>query len=146
MSSAEAPRPQYGLVGFILGLVAMILVSIQLSDGSDQPIEQVTQTTEQTSPEDQPKSGNGAADTLNASKSSTSIVSHILMVGSTVLAGMGAVAGGVGVYRDEPRKLPMVAIGIGVGAILLQYIFWQAVAIAVIGLIIYFILSIHGVL
>jgi hypothetical protein len=44
--------------------------------------------------------------------------------------------GDVGLYRNEPHRLSYLAVGIGLSAFVMQYVFWLAILICGIALLI----------
>ena len=140
MTSAAAPRAQFGLAGFMLALAAMVLVAIHLSSVSDQPAQAEVPTVS----DDQQQIMDEDAPQPDASTSGVSAFGQLLMISGTVLAGLAAVAGGIGLFRNEPKNLSHLAIGIGVGSILLQYVFWLALIVAGMGLMVYIFNQIEG--
>ena len=51
-------------------------------------------------------------------------------------AGLAVMLGGVGLYRNEPHRLSYLAVGIGISAFVMQYVFWLAILICGIALLI----------
>jgi len=53
----------------------------------------------------------------------------IITLAIPVMAGGAALCGAIGLFRREPRSLPLLALGFGSGAFLMQYLFWMALFI-----------------
>ena len=51
-------------------------------------------------------------------------------------AGLAVMLGDVGLYRNEPHRLSYLAVGIGLSAFVMQYVFWLAILICGIALLI----------
>ena len=52
------------------------------------------------------------------------------MLAAPVIAGVAVLMGGVGLFRREASPLPLMAIGFGIGAVVLQYAIWLALLMA----------------
>jgi len=122
-------RPaSFGLVGVILTVVSLIVLMIQFSD-IIAPEEKSSATT----------IGEIAAEIrLSAQRTLRGEPAppapppppdyrQAITIAAIGLAGLGIVLGAVGLFRREPPRLPAMAMGIGISAIVMQYFFWVAV-------------------
>ena len=62
--------------------------------------------------------------------------SQFITIAALCVAGIAVVLGGIGLFRNEPRRLSYMAVGIGVSAFIMQYVFWLAILICGVALLI----------
>lgn len=133
MSLAEtAQRAHFGLAGFFFG-VGAIIVSMLLISGA-------------LLPEPQQSVGTTIGEIARDIKAAATGVfvedsapvepqpkpfdpTTLLMILTSVLAGVAVVLGGISLFQHEPTPLPKYAIGLGIGAVFMQFAFWIAVLI-----------------
>lgn len=149
MTSTAIGKPRFGLTGFLLALVAMVIAAIQVSAIMEPASQSAGVTIGEIAAEirdaaQRRLSGQEAPKTPPAPDKMN--ITQILAIVGTVLATLGAIAGAVGLYKSEPKNLPMLAIGIGVGAIIMQYVFWLALIICAIVLMASVINNMDGIL
>ncbi|MEW9919110.1 hypothetical protein AB2B41_05825 [Marimonas sp. MJW-29] len=128
------PRaPSWGLAGFILGAIALIIVAVHVSAMFAEP-EQSAGT----------KIGEIAAEIRQSALRSLSgqpkpepepevvapSIFSYLMLAAPVLAGLAAILGAIGLFRREALPLPLMAIGLGLAAVVMQYAIWLALLAA----------------
>lgn len=133
MEQSIQDRPaKFGLVGFILGVASIIVILIQLSAFL----------------EPQEKSsgaviGEIAADIKQAATRALSgepapaptppdlplEYYQIITVAALCAAGIAVVLGAVGLYRKEPSQLSYMAVGVGISAFVMHFVFWMAILI-----------------
>lgn len=129
-SIIESPRPVWGLAGVIAGLIAVALVTLSLSSifAEPQP-DMATQIGEMAAEirKSAMRSMMGAEQPVPETPAMT--VATIITLAIPVLAGGAALCGAIGLFRREPLSLPLLALGFGSGAFLMQYLFWMALLI-----------------
>ncbi|WP_135502256.1 hypothetical protein [Roseovarius aestuariivivens] len=125
-----APRPVWGLAGFVAGAVALVIVVLQISAVFAEP----------------PGNPGTAIGEIAAEIKKSAVRSLLgqpqpepevepwnimdyLSFAAPILAGLAAIAGAVGLFRRETPQLPVIAIGFGAGAFVMQYAFWLALLI-----------------
>ncbi len=131
MQDAVQQRPAtFGLLGFVLGVVSLVVILIQLSAFF----------------EPQQKSSGAVIGEIAAEiKLSAARVlagkpapeaappkpdyGQIIAVAAMVVAGVAVMLGGIGLYRNEPHRLSYLAVGVGLSSIVMFYFFWLAVLI-----------------
>jgi len=127
---ADARPAKFGLFGFLLGIVSLLVIIVQLS-AFFEPAEKSSGTvigeiaaeirqsaTRALSGEPAPERAPPPAD-----------YSRIITVAALCLAAIAVVLGGIGLYRNEPSRLAYMAVGFGVSAFVMQYVFWLAILI-----------------
>lgn len=130
----DAPRANFGLVAFFFGAGALLAATL-LTSGVFMP-----------EPEQSVGASIGeiardikdAAAGVFSDAASTSVATPdpapfdptaLLSIIAPVLAAVAVVLGGISLFRHEPTSLPKYAIGLGLGAVLMQYVFWMALLI-----------------
>ncbi|MCD1624670.1 hypothetical protein K7H22_01525 [Seohaeicola saemankumensis] len=148
MEQATSIRPaKFGLVGFILGIASLVIILIQFSSLFE-PQEASTGSF----------IGEIAAD---IKQSAARVISgqpapaparlpqdnrQIITAAALCVAGIAIVLGGIGLYRNEPHRLSYLAVGIGVSAIVMQYVFWLALLVCGVALLISIIGNLDSIL
>jgi hypothetical protein len=136
MSSAAAnTRPIWGFSGFVFAIVALILVVLPMTSMLSAPPQDTATSIGEIAAEIR----NSAIRSLTGGEkpapvvqeqTRTEIIASYLFVIGPVLAGLAAILGAVALLRREPQPLPMMAIGLGISAVVLQYAFVIALVIA----------------
>ena len=62
--------------------------------------------------------------------------SQFITTAALCTAAIAVALGGIGLYRNEPHRLSYMAVGVGVSAFFLQYVFWLAILICGVALLI----------
>ncbi len=134
---SQGQKATFGLLGFMLGVLSLVAILISLSSVF-QPEEKSAGAV----------IGELAADIkLSAQRALSGApapepvpepqdMSSLVVTVALCVAGLAVVLGGVGLYQGEPHRLPHLAIGIGLSAIVLQFVFWLAVLICGVALLI----------
>jgi len=128
--SIDSPRPIWGLTGVIAGLIAVALVTLSLSSIFAEPQPSMASQIGEMAAEIRKsamRSMMGDAQPVPDTPAMT--VAVIITLAIPVLAGGAALCGAIGLFRREPRSLPLLALGFGTGAFLMQYLFWMALFI-----------------
>jgi len=133
MTTVAAKSPKFGLAGFLLALIALVIAAIQVSAVLEPPKKASSVSIGEIAADirdaaQRRLAGEEAPQEAPAVDQSIDMAQILTVIG-TVLAVLGATAGAIGLYKSEPKNLPMLAIGVGIGAVVMQYIFWLALII-----------------
>lgn len=128
--AADAPRAHFGLIGFFFGVVALLAAAIMTSGVLMPETQQSIGTSIGEIARDIKAAATGAFTESAASPEPAPFdPTKLLAIVTPVLAAIAVILGGVSVYREEPTSLPKLAIGFGLGAVAMQYVFWMALLI-----------------
>ncbi len=134
----DVPPAKFGLFGFILGVVSIVVILIQLSAFFEPQEEKSAGTI----------IGEIAADIkLSAARAISGEPAPVtappppdytqfIVAVALCAAGVAVVLGGIGLYRNEPHRLSYLAIGFGASAFVMQFVFWLAIIICAIALLV----------
>lgn len=133
----DMPPAKFGLIGFMLGVASLVAIVIQLSLFFE-PQEKSAGTFIGEIAADIKQSAARALSGEPAPEITPPPPDYSQMITAAALcaAGIAVVLGGIGLYRNEPHRLPYLAMGFGVSAIVMQYVFWLAVLICGVALMI----------
>lgn len=125
----ETPA-RFGLPGFLLAVASLSVILIQLS-AYFQPAEASSATVIGEFAAEIRKSAEGA---LSGERAPAPVpkplrIALIVNVVALVAAGVAIVLGGMGLYRNGPHRLSCLALGIGTSTFLVQCVFWLAILI-----------------
>lgn len=127
---------KFGLLGFMLGVVSLVIILIQFSavfepqpKSSGTVIGEIAAEIKQSAA--RALSGEPAPEPVEASQD----FSQLATVFALIVAGIAVVLGGIGLFRNEPHRLSYLAIGIGGSAFVMQYVFWLALMICGVALL-----------
>ena len=125
----QRPAP-FGMIGFLLGVAALLVVLIQMSSFFDPP-EQSVGTVIGEIAADIKQSAARALSGEPAPPPPPPAIDYALYItiGALVVAAAAILAGGVALYRHEPHRLAYFAIGLGLSAFAAQFVFWMAIVI-----------------
>lgn len=130
-------RAKFGLLGFLLGVASLVVILIQLSalfepqeKSSGSVIGEIAADIKQSAA--RVLAGEPAPEPTPAPQD----FGQLITIAALCVAGVAVVLGGVGLYRNEPHRLSYLAVGIGVSAIVMQYVFWLAILICGVALLI----------
>lgn len=138
---------KFGLLGFMLGVAALVILFVQFS-AFFEPQGQSTGSI----------IGGIAADIKQSAARALAgepaldptppplDYSRLITVAALCLAGIATALGGVGLYRNEPHRLSYMAVGIGVSAFAMQYVFWLAMLICGVVLLVSIIGNLESIL
>lgn len=138
MEQTIKERPaKFGLAGFMLGIVSLVVILIQLS-AFFEPEEKSSGTVIGEIAADIKQSAARALAGEPAPKPTPPPrnYSHVITIAGLCVAGIAVVLGGIGLYRNEPHRLSYLAVGIGVSAFAMQYVFWLTILICGVALLI----------
>jgi peptidoglycan biosynthesis protein MviN/MurJ (putative lipid II flippase) len=147
MTEATEERPAtFGLIGFILGIASIVVILIQLS-AFFEPQEKSTATVIGEIAADIKQSAARALAGKPALQPAppTQDFGGAITIAALCAAGVAVVLGGIGLYRNEHNRLSYMAVGIGVSALVMQYVFWLAIVICGVALIISIIRNIDSI-
>ena len=138
MEQAILERPaKFGLVGFMLGIVSLIVILIQISaffepqeKSSGSVIAEIAADIKQSAV--RVLAGEPAPEPAPPPQD----YKQFITIAALCVAGIAVLFGGIGLYRNEPHRLSYMAIGIGVSAFFMQYVFWLAILICGVALLI----------
>jgi hypothetical protein len=71
---------------------------------------------------------------------------QVITAAAICAAGIAVILGGIGLYRNEPHRLSHLAMGFGVSAIVMHYVFWLAILICGVALLISIIGNLDSIL
>lgn len=131
MAQTLNDRPaKCGLAGFILGIASLIVILIQFSTffepqekSSGSVIGEIAADIKQSAA--RALAGEPAPKPTPPPQEKD--YGQFITNAALVVAGLAVVLGGIGLYRNEPHRLSYLAVGIGISAIVMQYVFWLAV-------------------
>lgn len=138
MEQTIEERPaKFGLVGFMLGIASLIVILIQLSaffepqaKSSGAVIGEIAADIRQSAA--RALAGEPAPEPTPPPQD----YSQFITIAALCVAGIAVALGGMGLYRNEPHRLSYLAVGIGVSAFVMQYLFWLAILICGVALLI----------
>ena len=145
--SIQTRQANFGLVGFLLGVASCVFILIQLP-AFFEPSEKTSGSV----------IGEIAADIkLSAARALTGEPApaptpapqdygQVLTIAALCVAAVAVMLGGIGLYRNEPHRLPYLAVGIGISAIVMQFVFWLAILICGVALLISIIGNLDSIL
>lgn len=121
---------KFGLLGFMLGVVSLVIILVQISaffepqeKSSATVIGEIAAEIKQSAA--RALSGEPAPEPEPLPRD----YSRFITIGALCVAGVAVLLGGLGLYRNEPHRLSYMAVGFGVSAFVMQYVFWLAVLI-----------------
>ncbi|MGP6086674.1 hypothetical protein [Antarctobacter jejuensis] len=138
MEDAIEERPaKFGLVGAMLAIASLVVILIQLSavfepQGSSvgSVIGEIAADIKQSVA--RAWAGKPAPDPTPQPRD----YGQFITIAALCVAGVGILLGGIGLYRNEAYQLSYLAVAIGVSAFALQYVFWVALLLCGVALLI----------
>ena len=146
--TADHPKTaKFGLAGFILGTVSILIIVVQLSAIFASPPPKSAGTVIGEIAADIKQSAARALTGEPAPVAPPPPADYGPMITTLALcmAGAALVAGGIGLYRHEPARLPFLAVGFGITAFVMQYVFWLAIAICGVILLVAILNNLDGI-
>lgn len=142
-------RPVWGLAAFFVGVLALVAVTLHISGTFVEPEKSAATTI-----------GEIAAEIRDSAKRALSNdpapapappervwdVDRFLQLAIPLLAAVAAVLGAIGLFRRETPTLPAIGITLGVGAFVMQFVFWLALVIGGICILVAIINNMDGIL
>ena len=128
--SVDQRDANFGLTGFILGVVSLLVIFVQMS-AVFEPAEQSTGTMigEMAAEIKQSAARVLAGEPAPAPEPPAQDYSQIITIAALCVAGAAIIAGGMALYRKEPHRLPYLAIGFGISSFMFLFVFWLAILI-----------------
>ena len=128
---------KYGLIGFLLGIASLIVILNQLSTF----FEPQAQSTGSVIGEIAADIKQSVARALSGEPAPKPTLppqdfGQLATIVALCAAWLAVMLGDVGLYRNEPHRLSYLAVGIGISAFVMQYVFWLAILICGIALLI----------
>ncbi|MCP4209255.1 MAG: hypothetical protein GY767_19710 [Shimia sp.] len=148
MEQTIKDRPaKFGLAGFMLGIASLVVILIQLSaffepqeKSSGSIIGEIAADIKQSAA--RALAGEPAPERTPTPQD----YSWFITIAALCVAGIAVVLGGIGLYRNEPHRLSYMAVGIGVSAFVMQFVFWLAILICAVALLISIVENLDGIL
>ncbi len=147
--TAPPIRPaKFGLAGFFLGAISLVILVIQMSAIFEEPPAKSAGTVIGEIAADIRLSASRALSGEPAPVAPPPPPSYALMITIAALgmAGAAMALGGIALFRHEPTRLPTLAIGFGASAIVMHFVFWLALMICGIVLLVSIINNIGDIL
>lgn len=131
MQQSNEQRPaKCGLAGFMLGIASLVVILIQFSaffepqeESGGSVIGEIAADIKQSAA--RAFAGEPAPEPTPPPRD----YSRFITVSALCVAAIAVVLGGIGLYRNEPHRLSYLAVGVGVSAFVMQYVFWLAILI-----------------
>jgi hypothetical protein len=135
--SSDEDKPKFGLMGFLLGVISLVGILIHLSAFFEPP-EKSSAT----------MIGEIAAEIKLSAKSALTgkpapepsappqDFGQFITLAALCAAGVAVALGGIGLYRNEPPRLAFLAVGLGLSALVMHYVFWLAILICAAALLV----------
>ena len=130
--TAPPIRPaKFGLAGFFLGAISLVILVIQMSAILDEPPEKSAGTVIGEIAADIKQSAARAISGEPAPVAPPPPPSYgpMITIAALAMAGAAMISGAIALYRHEPTRLPTLAIGFGASAIVMHFVFWLALLI-----------------
>jgi len=146
---AAGRRPVLGLLAFVLGAIALVAVTMYVSGTFSAPEKSAATTIGEIAAEIRQSARRALANEPAPAPElavSGRDIEKILLIAVPILAGAAAVLGAVGLFRREAPTLPAVAIAMGCSAFVTQYLFWLALVIGGICLMVAILKNLDGIL
>jgi len=125
-------RPVWGLVAFIVGAVALVVVTLQISGAFVEKDRSTAMVIGEIAAEIRTSAQRALAGEPSPAPAPSAAgwdADRLLLIAGPGLAGIAAVLGAIGLFRREAPKLPGIAIAMGASAFVMQYVFWLAILI-----------------
>ena len=133
----DTPPAKFGLAGVMLGIASIIVILIQFSavfepqeKSSGMVIGEIAADIKQSAA--RALTGKPAPDPVAPRRD----YRQFMTIAALCVAGLAAVLGSIGLYRNEPHRLSYMAVGLGISAFVMQYVFWLAILICGVALLI----------
>lgn len=133
----EARPAKFGLVGALLGIASLVVILIQLSalfepqeKSSGSVIGEIAADLKQSAA--RALTGKPAPEPTPPPRD----YGRFITIAALCVAGLAVMLGAIGLYRNEPHRLSYMAVGVGVSAFVMQYVFWLAILICGVALLI----------
>ena len=140
-------RPIWGLIAFIVGAIALAAMTLHISDVFAPPDQSAALTIGQIAADIR----SSAQEALTGREAPAPVPEPMTLYAAMayavpVLAALATVLRGISLFRGEAPQLPQIAIAMGVGAFVMQFVFWLAVVICAFGLLVAVVKNMDGIL
>lgn len=133
----DAQPAKFGLIGFMFAIAGLVVILIQLSaifepqeKSSGAVIGEIAAEIKQSAA--RVLAGEPAPEPAPPPKD----YRQFITAAALCVAGLAILLGGIGIYRNEPPRLSYLAVGVGISALVMQYVFWLALLICGVALLI----------
>ena len=128
--TTEVQSAKFGLMGFMLGIVSLVVILIQLSVFFEPQEQSAGSTIGEIAAEIKLSAARAlSGEPAPAPEPLPQDYARVITIAALCAAGIAAVLGGIGLYRNEPHRLSYMAVGFGVSAFVMQFVFWLAILI-----------------
>jgi len=135
--TSDERRAKFGLIGFLLAIASLVVVLIQISAVFELQEKSIGSVLGEIAADiKQSAAGKLAGDPAPEPTPLPQDYSQFITIAAMCVAAVAAVLGGVGLYQNEPHRLSYLAIGFGVSAFFMQYVFWLSILICGVALLI----------
>lgn len=130
-------RPFLGLLAFFVAALALAAVTLHVSGVFSEPEQSAGQAIGQIAAD--------IRDSARAALTGEEIApppergwnwDRLVTLAVPVLAAIATILGGISLFRGEAPSLPRLAVMMGIGAFVMQFVFWLAVLICAVALLI----------
>lgn len=129
---ASERRPVWGLAAFIVAAIALVVVTLHMSGTFAEPKKSAATTIGEIAAEIRASAKRALSEGPSPAPEAASrtwTTERIMLFAGPVLAGVAAVLGAIGLFLREAPMLPGIAIAMGSTAFLMQLLFWLALVI-----------------
>ncbi|MDB4110931.1 hypothetical protein N9571_00020 [Yoonia sp.] len=131
MQQTTLPQPaKFGLLGFMFGVASIVVILIQFSVLFEPQEKSAGSTIGEIAAEirlsaARALSGEPAPEPEPLPQDYT----WMITIAALCAGGVAVVLGGIGLYRNEPHRLSYLAMSFGISAFVMQFVFWLALLI-----------------
>jgi hypothetical protein len=137
------------LAAFFFGVIALVVVTLHISGIFVEPEKSAATLIGEMAAEIRDSAKRALSNDPSPSPEPSSRAwdtDGIFQIAVPLLAGVAAVLGAIGLFRREAATLPAIAIAMGVTSFVMQYVFWLALVIGGICLLVAIVNNIDGIL
>lgn len=125
-------RPVWGLAAFLFGVLALVVVTLPISGTFVEPEKSTAASIGEFAAEIRQSAQRALSNDpapAPAPPPSAWDIHMTFLIAVPVLAALATILGAIGLFRREIPTLSSIAIAMGCGAFLMQYVFWLALLI-----------------
>jgi hypothetical protein len=143
----NTPPAKFGLVGFMLGIASLVVILIQMSAFFEPPEKSAGTTIGEIAAEiklsaARTLAGEPAPEPTPPPRDNSQFITNAALG----VAGLAVMLGGIGLFRNEPHRLSYLAVGVGLSAIVMQYVLWLAIIMCAVVLLVSIIGNLDSIL
>lgn len=142
----EDHSAKFGLVGFLLGVASLLVVLVQLSAIFEAPEPSGASVIGEIAVDIKDAAQRALTGQPAAEPTPQPEYGLFITVAGLGLAGIAVALGGIGLYRNEPYRLSYLAVGTGLSAIVMVFVFWLAIVICGMVLIVAIVRNLDSIL